>query len=194
VRDVIDVLSEIPAHDASNALGLPHRIEHVQLIHPDDLPRLSHFNIIASVQPVHIIPDWKIADRVWGARARYAYAFRSMLNHHTHLAFGSDAPFAPLNPMLGIYAAVTRCDERREPSTSWYPEERLTVAETIHGYSMGAAFAAGKQTLQGSISPGKWADFIILDKNIFEIDPMEIPDAKILMTILAGQVVFESEG
>lgn len=192
VRTVIDVLNEIPPHDTSHVSALPHRIEHVQLIHPDDLPRLSKHNIIASVQPVHIMSDWKTADRVWGSRARYAYAFRSMLNHKTMLAFGSDAPFAPLNPLLGIYAAVTRCDDRREPDAGWYPEERLSVAETIYGYTMGAAFAAGKQSLQGSISPGKWADFIVLDRNIFEINPMEIPEADVLMTIIDGQVVFES--
>ncbi|HBG74830.1 MAG: hypothetical protein A2X25_06920 [Chloroflexi bacterium GWB2_49_20] len=192
VRTVIDVLNEIPPHEASNVAALPHRIEHVQLIHPDDLPRLSQNNIIASVQPVHIMSDWKTADRVWGSRARHAYAFRSMLNHHTVLAFGSDAPFAALNPMLGIYAAVTRCDDRREPEGGWVPEEKLSVEETIHGYTMGAACASGKQSLQGSISPGKWADFIVLDRNIFEIDPMEIPETKVLMTVLDGQVVFES--
>ncbi|MBI5354057.1 MAG: amidohydrolase [Chloroflexi bacterium] len=192
VRNVIDVMSEIPEHDRFPAAALPHRIEHVQLIHPDDLPRLSRHHIIASVQPVHILTDWKTANRVWGARARYAYAFRSMLDHHVQLAFGSDAPFADLNPMMGIYAAVTRCDGQREPEKGWYPEERLSVAESIHGYTMGAAIAAGKGSIQGSISPGKWADFILLNKNIFEIDPMEIPDAKVVMTVVNGRVVFES--
>jgi predicted amidohydrolase YtcJ len=115
---------------------MPQRIEHVQLSHPDDLGRLAEHGIVASVQPVHLQSDWRTADRVWGARACTAYAFRSLLDRGTALAFGSDAPVAPLNPLLGIHAAVTRQDETGQPAGGWYPAERLTVAEAIAGYTL----------------------------------------------------------
>jgi predicted amidohydrolase YtcJ len=205
VREVLDVLSELPfsergrdkissapPHPHSPAV-LPHRIEHVQIIHPADLPRLGQAGIVASVQPVHLLTDWPTADKVWGQRARYAYAFRSLLDHGTRLALGSDAPVAPLNPMLGIYAAVARQDERGEPADGWYPEERLSVAEAIHGYTMGPAYLAGKQAVQGSVTPGKWADLIVLSANLFEISPSEITETKVALTIFDGEVVYNQE-
>lgn len=191
VRDVLDVLSEFEANRAAaGTRTLPHRIEHVQVLHPHDLPRLGRHGLVASVQPVHLMTDWSPANQSWGQRSRYAYAFRSLLNHGTRLAFGSDAPVAPLNPMIGIYAAVTRQDDRGEPQAGWYPEERLTVGEAIHGYTAGPAYTAGKQHLQGSISPGKWADMIVLSRNLFEIPPAEIAQVKVELTIFAGQVVY----
>jgi len=145
------------------------------------------------VQPVHLLTDWPTADKVWGRRARYAYAFRSLLNQGTRLALGSDAPVAPFNPMLGIYAAVARQDERGQPAGGWYPEECLSVAEVIHGYTMGPAFLAGKQYVQGSITPGKWADMIVLSRNLFEIPPREIVETTVGITIFDGQVVYRKE-
>lgn len=203
VREVLDVLSEFPSEQGGNLspapphprslAQLPHRIEHVQVIQPDDLPRLSRYGIVASVQPVHLLTDWPTADKVWGRRARYAYAFRSLLNQGTRLAMGSDAPVAPFNPMLGIYAAVARQDERGQPAGGWYPEECLSVAEAIHGYTMGPAFLASKQHIQGSITPGKWADLIILSRNLFEIKPAEIAETKVDLTVFDGQVVYNRE-
>jgi predicted amidohydrolase YtcJ len=193
VREVMGVLSEHPPGDSIFTAGLPHRIEHVQLIHPDDLVALGQSNIFASVQPVHLLTDWPTADRVWGQRARYAYAFRSLLDHGTRLAFGSDAPVAPLNPMLGFYAAVVRQNEQGEPVGGWYPEERLSVVETIRGYTRGPALLAGKQHVQGSITPGKWADMIVLSRNIFEIPPEELAEVKVILTIFAGGVVYGAD-
>jgi predicted amidohydrolase YtcJ len=190
VRDVATVLAECPPGLSSFTTGLPHRIEHVQIIHPDDLSWLGQHNIFASVQPVHLMTDWTTADQVWGKRARYAYAFRSLLNHGTSLAFGSDAPVAPLNPMLGIYAAVTRQNEQGEPAQGWYPEERLTVAEAIRGYTNGPALLTGQQHRQGSITPGKWADMIVLDNNLFEISMAELAGVGVTLTVFAGQVVY----
>jgi predicted amidohydrolase YtcJ len=136
--------------------------------------------------------DWPTADKVWGKRARYAYAFRSLLNHGTRLALGSDAPVAPINPMLGIYAAVARQDERGEPAGGWYAEERLSVAEAVHGYTMGPAYLSGKEHLQGSITPGKWADLIILSGNLFEIPAVEIAETAVDLTIFDGQVIYNA--
>ncbi len=192
VREVLDVLSELPPQPTSPTASPPHRIEHVQLIHPDDLPRLNQYKIVASVQPIHLCTDWPTADRVWGRRARYAYAFRSLLEHGTKLALGSDAPVAPLNPMLGIYAAVTRQDQGQHPAGGWYPAERISVAEAVNGYTIGPAFVAGKEHLQGSIAPGKWADLIMLSQNIIEIPAEEILETKVDLTIFDGQIVYRS--
>lgn len=190
VRNALDVLSEFQCDEqAAGGFALPHRIEHAQVIHPDDLGRLSRYGIVAAMQPVHLQGEWDTTDRTWGERARYAYAFRSLLAQGTHLALGSDAPVAPLNPMLGIHAAVARQDLDGQPEDGWYPEERISVAEAIHGYTMGPAYAAGKQRVQGSLTAGKWADVIVLDRDIFEVAPAEIADTEVELTIFDGQVV-----
>ncbi|MEW5985312.1 MAG: amidohydrolase [Chloroflexota bacterium] len=201
VREVLDVFSELgpvsekelkelrELRSVPSAPLVPPRIEHVQLIHPADLPRLAALGVVASVQPVHLLTDWPTADRVWGARACTAYAFRSLLDQGTRLAFGSDAPVAPFNPFLGIYAAVTRQDEQGRPAEGWYPQERLTVAEAIHSYTMGPAYLAGKSDLQGSLTPGKWADLIMLSGNVFEIPAAEIPHVQVEMIVFDGRIV-----
>ncbi|MCB0167596.1 MAG: amidohydrolase family protein, partial [Anaerolineae bacterium] len=187
IRDVINVLSEFKPDLAAGQLA--HRIEHVQIIQPDDMQRMAQHGIIASMQPVHLVFDWRTADRVWGQRSRYTYAFRSLLNAGVPLAFGSDAPVAPLDPLLGIYAAATRQDEQGQPGEGWHPAERLTIPEIIHGYTMGPAQLAGQAHRQGSVTPGKWADMIALDRNIFEIEPTEIKDVRVAMTVFGGEVV-----
>lgn len=190
VRNILDVFSELETSNLASDLPLPHRIEHVQLIHPDDLGRLAQHNIVASMQPVHIQTDWTTAAHVWGERARYAYAFRSLLNHGTHIAFGSDAPVAPLNPMLGIYSAVTRKDAAGQPNGGWYPEEQLTVAEAIYAYTMEPAHLSGKSHLSGSLAPGKWADFTLLSQNLFEIPHEAIAETTVEQTFFAGELLF----
>lgn len=192
VRDVLDVMGEWATTRGSGGLSLPQRIEHVQLIHPDDLGRPAEHRITASVQPIHLQTDWRTADRVWGERARYAYAFRSLLDRGTALAFGSDAPVAPLNPLTGIYAAVTRLDEGGQPAGGWYPQERLTVAEAVAAYTMGPAQLAGQAQRQGSIAPGKWADLVILSHNLFEIAPETIPQVRVETTVFDGEIVYEA--
>jgi predicted amidohydrolase YtcJ len=193
VRELLDVLGDGTSQTGRSHRpdGLPHRIEHVQLIHPDDLPRLGQYGIVASMQPVHLMTDWPTADRLWGQRSRYAYALRSLCDHGTRLAFGSDAPVAPLNPMLGIYAAVARQDEGGQPKGGWYHEERISVAEAVHGYTMGPAYAAGRQGVSGSISPGKWADLVVLTRDLFRIPAAEIKGTDAYLTIFDGQIVYQ---
>ena len=192
VREVLDVMGEwATARGVTARLPMPQRIEHVQLCHPDDLGRLAEHGIVASVQPVHLPSDWRTADRVWGERARTAYAFRTLLDRGTALAFGSDAPVAPLNPLLGIHAAVTRQDETGQPAGGWYPAERLTVAEAIEGYTLGPARLSGKADRLGSITPGKYADFVVLSENLFEIDPAAIPGVSVWLTVFDGRVVYD---
>lgn len=190
VREVLNVMHEHRSLSSAQQVTLPHRVEHVQLLHPDDVVRLGHPQIVASVQPVHLRTDWATADRVWGERARYAYAFRSLLEQGALLAFGSDAPVAPINPMLGIHAAVTRRDERGRPAGGWYADERLNVPEAIYGYTMAPAIVAGKQAVQGSITPGKWADMIVLSRDLFAVPPEMILETEVDVTVFAREIVY----
>lgn len=189
VREVIDVMAEWPAPVG----GLPHRIEHVQLLHPEDIARLAHHDIAASMQPIHLRTDWAPADRLWGERARYTYAFRALLDAGTLLAFGSDAPVAPMNPLAGIATAVTRQDDASEPANGWYPQERISVAEAVRAYTLAPAQLSGKAHVQGRIAPGYWADCVLLGRNIFEIPADDLAATPVEWTIHAGQVVYRSD-
>lgn len=193
VREVLDVLIERETADAGKRLPMPHRIEHVQLIHPDDLARVDHSHIMGAVQPVHLQTDWQTADRVWGSRARYAYAFRSLLDRGMKLAFGSDAPVATMNPFVGMRTAVTRQDEGRQPAGGWHPAERLTLPEAIYGYTMGPALMSGKEAVQGSISPGKWADMVLLADDLFTMAAEDMGETAVDMTLVGGEIVYQKE-
>ncbi|MDI7248415.1 MAG: amidohydrolase [Bacillota bacterium] len=188
----------LDAFEAVQRRGIPfplrHRIEHAQLVHPDDLPRFASLGIIASVQPVHATSDRYMADSHWGERASRAYAYRSLLALGARLAFGSDAPVEPPHPIEGIFAAVTRkrADEVLLPG--WHTEECLTVEQAVSGYTLGAAYASGEEAVKGSLSPGKLADFVVLSQNIFAIRPDEIIQTKVLATIMGGDVVFDGMG
>ena len=198
VREVLDVVAELQSGKAAewqsgrSDLLIPHRVEHVQLLHPSDVGRLAQLGVVASVQPVHLQTDWAMADRVWGKRARLTYAFRSLLDAGTTLAFGSDAPVAPLNPMLGVFTAVTRQDNQGQPASGWYPQEKISLEETIYAYTMGPAILSGKQQHQGSITPGKWADLIVLQQNLFDLEPAQIAQAQVALTLFAGRIVFQA--
>ena len=190
VRDVLDVFEAHLATPAGMQLPLPHRIEHVQIIDPADIPRLGRAGIVTSMQPYHLMTDWQTAVSVWGERARNCFALRSMLKHGAVLAFGSDGPVAPIDPLAGIYAAVTRQDLDAAPPDGWYPSERLSIAEAVWAYTMGPAIVAGKESVQGSLTPGKWADFIVLSDNLFEIEPGQILDTAVDVTAVASQLVY----
>lgn len=178
-------------HDASQQLGARHRIEHVQLLHPDDLNRLAHLDVIASMQPIHAISDRDIAERYWGRRSRYAYAWRSLLDRGTKLAFGSDAPVESPDVLHGLYAAVTRCPPTgaAEP---WYPEETISPAEALGAYTTGAAFAAGAEGDAGALTVGRWADFVILDRDILAGPAEEVLQARVQATVVGGTLVYAS--
>ncbi|HUV89040.1 MAG TPA: amidohydrolase [Anaerolineae bacterium] len=172
---------------------LRHRIEHVQLLHPADVPRLAALGVVASMQPLHATQDCEMADRYWGERCATAYAWRSLLQAGTLLAFGSDCPVEDLNPFLGIHAAVTR--RRMDGSglsgpEGWIPQQRLTVEEALHAYTLGAARAAGLEDRLGSLAPGKLADLVVLDRDIFACDPMEIAQTQVVATMLGGRFVY----
>lgn len=170
---------------------LRHRIEHVQLLHPDDLRRLADLNVIASMQPIHILSDMDTADRCWGERSRLAYAFRSLLDAGVNLAFGSDAPVESPNPFLGLHAAVNRTRPSGYPGPSgWYPEQRLQFEDALAAYTTGPAFAAGLERRLGQLAPGFFADLIVLTEDPFEIHPEHLHRLQPAATMVAGEWVW----
>ncbi len=192
-RMVLDALEK--SRRAGQGLHLRHRIEHAQLLHPDDIDRFEHLDIIASVQPIHATQDMRIADRYWGARSRYAYAFRTLWDSGARLAFGSDAPVETPDVIQGIHAAVTRMRADGSPGgDGWYAEERLTVSEAVWAYTMGAAYAGGTETSQGSITPGKLADLVVLSQDIFTVHPMAILETDVEATLFGGAFVWGEYG
>jgi predicted amidohydrolase YtcJ len=171
-----------------------HRLEHVQVLSRDDIPRFKSLGVVASMQPSHCIFDMPWAEaRLGPVRCRTAYAWKSLLDAGARLAFGSDWPVAPLNPLIGIYAAVSRCDTTGSPAGGWNPQERLTITEAIEAYTLGSAYAELMEHEKGSIEQGKLADLIVLDRNLLRAAPSEILRSRVLYTILGGKIVYESD-
>jgi predicted amidohydrolase YtcJ len=191
IRELLDVYSEILGRQTAHSKSrVPHRIEHVQHSHPEDLKRLGPLGLAASVQPVHLVDDMDMVENACGQRSQWAYAFRDLLDAGTVLAMGSDCPVASPNPFWGIHAAVTRQRRDGTPAGGWHPEQRLSLPEAVWGYTMGPAIASGQEDLLGSLSPGKLADLIVLDRDIFEIPQDQIADTRVTMTIFDGRIVY----
>jgi len=168
------------------------RIEHAQHMAEKDFARFAQLDVIASVQPYQAIDDGRWAEaRIGHDRASRTYAFRTFLNHGVHLAFGTDWEVAPLNPLLGVYAAVTRATLDGKNPQGWFPEQKLTVEEAVHAYTMGSAYAEFQEKEKGSISVGKLADMVLLSDDIFSIDPVKIREVKVLKTIVGGKVIWD---
>ncbi|MDQ2807097.1 MAG: amidohydrolase, partial [Chloroflexota bacterium] len=183
-------LGDISHADGYSRYVLRHRIEHAQLVDPADWPRFRELGVIASMQPLHATSDMEAADRLWGARAgRGGYAWHSLQAAGARLAFGSDCPVETFDPLLGIHAAVTRQNTANEPPGGWYPQERLSVADAVRAYTVGAAYAAGTELWQGTLSPGKVADLILLDHDPFTEAPTTIPQTRVTATLVGGEVV-----
>jgi len=201
-REVLNALAVVrgaePEWQAGQALParpwppLRHRVEHVQIIHADDAPRLARLGLIASMQPIHATSDMLNADRLWGEpRVRGAYAWRTLLDTGVTLAFGSDAPIEAPDVLAGIHAAVTRRRSDAAPGAAgWQPQERISVAEAVRAYTLGAAFASGEEGSKGSITPGKLADLVVLDRDIFTCPADEIRQTQVAATVLDGKVVY----
>lgn len=171
------------------------RIEHAQHLRPSDYPRFKQLGVIASMQPYHVIDDGRWAEgRIGPARCESSYAFRSLLDKGAVLAFGSDWPVAPLNVLEGIDAAVNRRTLDGKHPEGWFPQQRITVAEAVKAYTWGSAYGGSQEHERGSLAPGKVADLVVLDRDIFdESERDNIAKTKVLWTMVNGKVVFESK-
>lgn len=168
-----------------------HRIEHAQVVLPRDLPRFKELNVIASIEPSHCIDDMRWAEkRIGKERAKYAYMWRSFVDHGARIAFGTDWTVEPLDPMLGLYAAVTREFPEGGPPGGWNSQEKITLEEAIRFYTLGSAYAEFADTEKGTLTEGKLADFVVLDRNIFARPVQEILQTKIEMTIVGGKIMY----
>lgn len=189
-RQVIDALVQGQARHEDNPGR--HRVEHLQIIHPDDIPRLAEHGIIASMQPTHATSDMRWAEeRLGHERLAGAYAWQKVLDAGARLALGSDFPVEPVNPWFGIHAAVTRQDREDHPEGGWLPDERLSVDQALRGFTMDAAYAGFAEDQVGSLETGKFADFVVIDADPFEVDPSELAGIGVLRTVVGGETVFE---
>jgi len=170
------------------------RIEHAQHIHPNDLKRFAQIGVIASVQPYHAIDDGRWAEkRIGHERCKTTYPFRSFIDNGAKMCFGSDWTVAPLNPLLGIYAAVTRRTTDGVNPNGWFPEQKITVKEAIEAYTLNNAYAAFEEHEKGSVTTGKLADFVVLEEDLLTIDPVKIENVLVSMTVVGGKIVYKKE-
>ncbi len=193
-RVVLDAFARLREYEKSHGLPpLRHRIEHVQVLHPQDAGSLAELGIIASMQPVHALSDMDMADRLWGARSVLAYAWRTQQRNRAVLAFGSDAPVDSPNPFWGLHAAITR---RRADGTpgpeGWHPQERLTLQEALEAYTHAPAYAAGMEDRLGRLAPNYYADLIVMEMDPFTCEPAVLRDTQPCATMVAGEFVWEA--
>jgi hypothetical protein len=167
------------------------RIEHAQIIHPSDIPRFGRLGVIASMQPIHATSDMHMAEKRLGPnRLVGAYAWRKIIESGTKIASGSDFPVESANPLWGFYAAITRQDHEGKPENGWLPEEKMTREGALRSFTIDACYAAFQENIKGTIEEGKYADFVVLSKDIMTITPLEILKTEVLMTIIHGEIVY----
>jgi len=169
------------------------RIEHTQHLAVNDIPRFKALGVIASMQPYHLIDDGRWAAKLIGERIKTTYCFRSLIDASAMLTFGSDWYVAPPTPLEGIYAAVTRATLDNKNPTGWVPEQKITVEEALRAYTINPAYASFEEKLKGSIEVGKLADIVIVDKDLFSIEPLAIRNAKVVITIVGGRVIYQTQ-
>ncbi|MBV9134218.1 MAG: amidohydrolase [Chloroflexi bacterium] len=164
------------------------RVEHAQLVHPDDVPRFAALGAIASMQPIHAVADWRVADRYWGDRARNGYAWRSLLAADATLAFGTDAPVESIAPLHNLYAAVARREAATgEPRGGWYPEQCLDLESAVRAYTYGSAAAERALGRRGRLAAGMDADFVVLSPDPFGQPPEALCEARVALTMVGGR-------
>ena len=170
-----------------------HRIEHAQTLSLTDIPRFKKLGVIPSMQPTHPSSDMYWAeDRLGSERIKGAYAWRKLVDSGVVIAGGSDAPIESLNPLWGIYAAVTRQDHKGFPENGWYPEERMTMEEAVKMFTSWAAYASFEEDLKGTLETGKLADFTVLSKDIFTIELLDLLTTRVLMTVIGGNIRYDN--
>ncbi len=192
IRTQLDIFERVAKENGARDRRF--RIEHAQHIAPADIARFATIGVIPSMQPYHAIDDGRWADKVIGAeRAKGTYAFKSLLDKGATLAFGSDWFVAPPTPLMGIYAAVTRrtLDEARP--LGWVPEQKITVEQALRAYTTGSAYAGFQEKEQGMLRAGMLADLVMIDRDLTQIEPVQIRDAQILLTMVGGRIVFDRD-
>jgi len=188
-RQVLDGFEA--AYKAVGGRELRNRIEHAQVVAPADIPRFKQLNLIASMQPTHATSDKNMAlDRIGPERLKGAYVWRTFLAQGTRIAAGSDFPVESDNPFFGLHAAITRTDHEGQPRGGWHPEQAMTPIEAFRAFTLDAAYAQHWETRIGSLEPGKWADFILIDRDLFKIPAADIWKIKVRQTWVAGQKVY----
>lgn len=188
IADILDMYAQIGGADPA---AHRFRIEHAQHMRQQDFARFGKMGIIASMQPYHAIDDGRwVEKRIGPERARWSYAWRSMLDAGAPLAFGTDWPVAPLNPLLGIYAAVTRETLDGKNPGGWVPQEKISLVEALRAYTWGSAYAAFEEHNRGMIAPGMLGDVVVLSDDLFTIPPDQIKDAHVVLTVVGGRVVY----
>jgi hypothetical protein len=169
------------------------RVEHVQLLHPEDFARFRALDVVASCQPVHLHTDMLVAEKKWGMeRCRYGYAWKSMLKQGIKVQFGSDAPVEHINPLLSFHAAVTRQSPAGEPEGGWFPAERLTLEQTIQAFTALPAWTSRKEQVLGSLTPGKQADVTVFGRDLFQVKAAELSSVPVEMTLVNGEIVYHA--
>lgn len=169
-----------------------HRIEHAQIVAPKDLPRFAALHVLPSMQPTHATSDKNMAgDRLGVARLRGAYAWRSLVDDGNRIVGGSDYPVELANPFFGIHAAVTRQDQQNQPAGGWLPEQKLTLVEALRSFTVDAAYGAFQDQTMGSLAPGMWADFILVDRDIVKVAPEQLWQTKVLATYVGGELKYQ---
>ncbi|MCK4350471.1 MAG: amidohydrolase [Candidatus Krumholzibacteria bacterium] len=182
------VLRELPETDPR------HRIEHSQIVSPSDIARYAVLGVVPSMQFTHCTSDMPWAeDRVGPERVKGAYAWRSFLDQGCRIPGGSDFPVESIDPLLGLYAAVTRRDLSGHPEGGWYSEQSLTIEEALRAFTIDAAYASHEDSVRGSISVGKLADLVVLSDDLMRIEPVRIPGIEVIMTVLGGEIVYRAE-
>jgi len=188
-REALD--SFAAAYKQHGGEHLRNRIEHAQVVALDNIPRFVTLNLIASMQPTHATSDMNMAEaRVGAERIKGAYAWQRFLMQGTRIAAGSDFPVESTNPFFGLHAAVTRQDHEGRPPGGWYPDQAMNVTEALRAFTLDAAYAQHAEQTQGTLEPGKWADFIIVDQDIFTVEPAKIWSTKVFETWVGGKRVF----
>jgi len=187
-RELIDIFTKHPSVN----IEIPHRIEHLQMIRIEDIRRLAKLStVVACVQPHNLLLDINMIDHCMGKKGKYAYAFRDMLDEGVSVIFSSDCPVGDPSPLVGIHAAVTRQRSDGTPKEGWYPQQKVSVAEAVNAYTLAPAIAAGAGDVLGSITPGKYADLVVLDQDIYSIDPSDILNTEVQLTLFDGQIVHQ---
>lgn len=193
VRDALDAIASAP-RAAREALAMPPRIEHAQLVDEMDLGRFAPLGVLSSMQPQHCVTDAEVAALAWGARSARAYAWSAFLDRGVALAFGSDAPVEPPEPWLGLHAAITRRRPEGTPAGGFGVSRCLTLDEALAAYTSGAAHASGCRGMLGTLAPGAEGDLVVWNRDLHRLSPDEVLTARPLHTVLAGGIVYQSAG